>query len=818
VIYNLMQERLMKFRDKNMEMVLQTLVDNSNAMANYILNHPMEWERISHLALQDDLPPIHDAIDKIFKEQKLDIGDLQAVKRAIRISKYDLLAILTYKYLTNRLDTETFLRCWSEVADVIIDTACLAALRHTERENGIPITNTGEGFVYSVVAVGKLGAQELNLSSDVDLLFIYNTDDGFVKEGSLTLNEFASKVTYLLIQILQEKTEDGFCFRVDADLRPEGRMGVITNSVDALISFYTNFCTELDRVMLIRARPVGGDKRLGEEFIKAVHPLIFRRSFDVNSLSRIKELKERITKEALRSAEEGRDIKRGRGGIREAEFVVHAIQLTHGGKNSEITCKNTFEAIKAIRNHGLMPSRDAKDLLNAYTFLRRLENFIQLESEEQTHVVPSDKTKLNQLASRMGYKPNPSESLLSDIDAYTSIVENIFKRIFEEDPRKLELLEAISANISSCTNREEMVDSLCWFKNEETKKVAFLDMEKGATIKEISERLTLIAEAVLLEAYKMASKDMKERFGLPLSKKPGEAATLAIVGMGKLGGMELDYGSDLDLIFIYSEDGETSGPKAITNQEFFTRLAQRIISLLTLPTRYGKAYAVDTDLRPSGRSGVLVSSFDSFKHYHLVEGMTWERQALLKARVIEGERSLRGKIEGLLEELCYHTPLPKDIKEQIRDMREKVIQEAGVANGRVINIKTGAGGIADIETLVQYLQLKHGGREVSLRTPNTQEGLDAIEELGIIDEEEALMLKAAYEFLKKLLCRIRLLSGSPTNYLERDSELTTLVSKSLGYRCKDELVRETLKNLEEVTKIYQRYFGNYSANVFSALS
>ena len=158
-------------------------------------------------------------------------------------------------------------------------------------------------FTFTIIAVGKLGSEELNLSSDIDLIYLYNTDNGQV--GNKSLNEFASKLSTKITSILSTFDESRFCFRVDTDLRPEGKSGPIANSVDAAIRFYNYWGGEMERMMLIRARPIAGNLELGEKFIQQIRPFIFRKSIDINSLGKIKETKLKIQSEATKSLKKG---------------------------------------------------------------------------------------------------------------------------------------------------------------------------------------------------------------------------------------------------------------------------------------------------------------------------------------------------------------------------------------------------------------------------------------------------------------------------------------------------------------------------------
>lgn len=793
--------------------VIPVLLANSDALSRHIRRHPECVKLISELSLEKTENAVKKLVAGVEKamDETIKRRDMKKVLMLLRVFRYNAFSILSFNYLTGRIGTEEFSSAWSTTAEKCVDLACRAAMPVVEAEYGLPVTDNDGGFKYAVIALGKLGAGELNVSSDIDLLFIYNTDDGRISNSpEKSLNEFASRLSQRIMLLLSSVTVDGFCYRVDTDLRPEGRKGPLANSIDAAINFFNNFGGEFERMMLIRANPVGGDAGLGNEFTTRIKPFIYRRSLDSESLIRIKEIKEKIANEAVKSAKKGLNIKLGTGGIREAEFIVHALQLIHGGHDEKMTARNTFEALRAIKKGGYLPSRQAEELAKAYEFLRHMENMLQLPSDEQTHLLPSNRASKEALAIRMGYSDiemsTPADRLIADFDAATDTIKHHFTHLFEENPERYQMVDAILTNISSCSGEEEDIDSLTWFKKEETKKIQFLDLEKGLPPDKVSEKLSLVAEVVISEAYKMALGGMRSQFGPPISRMDGgEAAELAVVGMGKLGGREIDYASDIDLMFIYSGDGETAGPKKISNQEFFTKLSQRIISIITLPTRYGKAYQIDADLRPSGRAGILVSSIESFRSYHFVEGMTWERQALLKARPIAGDPKFCDTVKKLLDDIRYASPPPEGLKTMIAGLRKRMEKEKAIETARRFNIKLGKGGLMDVETIAQYMQIRYGWAKESIRTTETLKCIERLAAEGLLEPGDAEKLLASYTFLKKLLSRVRLFSDHATDYLDAENELIPQIANGMGLCNEKELMDRLNSTRTEVRRIYLKY-------------
>lgn len=776
---------------------LSLLISNSPALARYLEGQPTEAKIVAGLAtdgLTKTLEHFRSNTVAICKKS-LPNSDPDQYAEIIRKYKYNSLCILANKYLERSISAEEFCRHWSRVAENCCE---LAYSYFFSKEESLE-----KKYKFVVIAVGKLGSEELNLSSDIDLIFLSNST-------THEETEISFKIAFGITKMLSSVGNSGFCFRVDTDLRPEGKQGPICNTVDSAVTYYEYWGSEMERMMLIRANPIAGDLELGKEFISKVRSFVYRRSWDVSSLKKIKDVKLQIEAEASKSMRQGINIKLGYGGIREVEFIVQSIQLLHGGKDKAIIVRNTFDAIRTIKKNGLLPKRECDELLSAYTFFRHLENMLQLPEEQQTHNLPIKPEDWESLATRMGYGPKTQRTainqLMVDYDKHTEIIKRYFEHIFRQDLEKQQMEEALLTNLSTCRTEEEEVDSLPWFKKEELKRIQYLDLENKITVSQVSEQLNLVAEVVIAEAYKLSAQGLRKTYGPPLIDEKGKTiAGLAIVGMGKLGGKEIDYASDLDLMFIFSANGTTAGPRVISNQEYFTKLSQRIISLLSLPTRYGKAYMIDTDLRPSGRSGVLVTSLDSFKDYHLMEAQIWERQALLKARPVGGDPKFCEIVEHEIRSICFDLPIPADLKEQIHDLRMRMEKEkAGEGKDRY-NIKLGRGGLMDIETIVQYSQLKNGIMTPNLQTQSTTTCLEYMAHQRIIDEEDAKYLIMSYRFFKELLSRIRLFSNHSTDLLRPSSEKLDQISKSLNFANKTELINKFLECREKNRKTYEKY-------------
>jgi len=279
--------------------------------------------------------------------------------------------------------------------------------------------------------------------------------------------------------------------------------------------------------------------------------------------------------------------------------------------------------------------------------------------------------------------------------------------------------------------------------------------------------------------------------------------------MGKLGGRELIYGSDLDIIFVYSapDEAKTNGPKEISAHEYFVKLGQRIISALTLRTREGFVFNVDARLRPSGSAGPLVVSEEALLNYHSGQTLVWERQALTRARAVAGDLAFGSVLVRQLWEALYQKPLTSaDVEEMLR-IRKRMEGEIAKENAKRYNIKTGKGGIVDVEFLVQALQLKHGHGKAGLRTPYTRKALQRLKREGLIDEEAYRFLTGAYSFMRLIETRQRIVHDRPEGYLYKDSDELLTLARRTGYAgadAADALLKDYAAAAERVRDIYNR--------------
>jgi len=847
------------------------------------------------------------AADRCGTEEELK-AELRWIKQreVARIAARDLSGVAPLPEVTADL---------SALASATLEAAVRFAGRQLSARHGAPVAELPDGTRrpcrFVVMGMGKLGAYELNFSSDIDLLYLHETDQGVTEGGEdpVPLHQYYTRLCEAVTRIISEVTEDGFVFRVDLRLRPEGTRGELVNSLRSAEIYYESWGQTWERAALIKARPVAGDASLGEEFLRTVVPFVYRKYLDFTSIEEIKGMKDRINLAAARSHRHERDLKLGLGGIREIEFFAQAHELIYGGKEPSLRLRGTVETLSALSRLGIVTDADGERLTEAYTFLRRLEHRIQEHRERQTHALPQKEEDLYRLARAMGVVAPPA--LLSEIDRRSAEVHEIYDRLFggaRREPSKVpadvqalflpgpppedaaerlgrlgfrdpetarrnldalregpphvripqrarqyldriapeilhlasgtpdpdmalghverflsaiggrtmfyallyekpkviealvrlfgssryisgyllrhpELLDTFLRNelsalvkskselraelgeeLAACEDFEQELDALRRAKNLETLRIGIHDMAGNLSLEEGMFQLSALAEVLLSCALVLARREVRRRFGVPIDAAAGGEAPFCVLGMGKLGSEELAYHSDLDILFLYSGPGETAPDptrepgefRKITNHEYFAKVAQRLISILTTSTREGLVYRLDTRLRPSGNAGPLVSSMDAFVRYHEQSAQLWERQALLKCRFVAGDREFGRKVEEKARTFIFDRPLPEHAAEEIHRLRTRMEVELGREREDRLNLKVGRGGVVDVEFAVQYLQLLHGGGRPALRARGTLKALYELQRAGIVTLEQYKVLDEGYRFLRSLDVRLRL--------------------------------------------------------------
>src|SRR5690606_16457612 len=298
---------------------------------------------------------------------------------------------------------------------------------------------------------------------------------------------------------------------------------------------------------------------------------------------------------------------------------------------------------------------------------------------------------------------------------------------------------------------------LRYFRRAQGLRVAACEVTGALPLMKASDNLTWLAEAILDHVLALAWEWMVARHGRPGRAPDAPEPGLLVVGYGKLGGIELGHGSDLDLVFIHNADPNlaSDGDKAIDNATFFMRLGQRMIHILATQTVSGALYEVDMRLRPNGNSGMLVTAIGAFEKYQRDNAWTWEHQALARARPVAGDRAMADRFDAIRRQVLCRAREPAALRGEVLEMREKMRAHLGSKGGAgQFNIKHDAGGIVDIEFIVQYLALAHASRHPALVAyTDNMRMLDAIRASGLLAEDIVGQLQAAYIFFRSLVHR-----------------------------------------------------------------
>ena len=362
-----------------------------------------------------------------------------------------------------------------------------------------------------------------------------------------------------------------------------------------------------------------------------------------------------------------------------------------------------------------------------------------------------------------------SQFLTDQIAAFPLLLDELLDdRLFETVPSRAEFEQDLRARMAGADadDPEQQIDLLRQFQRVAMFRVAVPDLTGRLPLMKVSDRLTDIAELIVAEALALAWQQIAARHGRPLhgpdETQLGEAG-LIVVAYGKFGGIELGYGSDLDLVFLHDSSAavqRTTGPKVVDNGVFFMRLVQRLVHVLTVHTAAGRLYEVDTRLRPSGKGGLLVQSLEGFGDYQRSEAWTWEHQALLRARVVAGTPALRERFETLRRDVLRSAVRRRTLRDDVRNMRERMRAELSRSGPGEFDLKQDAGGITDIEFLAQYWTLLHAGRHAELVTYSDNiRQLESLASADIVPQATVDVLTGAYRRYRQHLHHLSLESG-----------------------------------------------------------
>ncbi len=703
----------------------------------------------------------------------------------------------------------------------------------------------------TVVGMGKFGAGELNFVSDVDVLFVCEDEPS---------DAHRSARRFLAVA--------GRCFRIDTDLRPGGRDGPLVRSLDGYRSHWNTWASAWEFQALLKAASVAGPEASCRAFDSSVQHALWSRAFGQDDLREIRRLKARAESEIARRGLTDREIKRGRGGLRDIEFSVQLLQLVHGGIDHALRVRGTLDALGRLDAGGYVDGDEAHTLASAYTFLRTVEHRLQLVNEQQTHTIPDERGRRRRIARTMGYRGDPDTGPTERFDRDLAMHRLAVRRVhegwyfrplldafaglggtnpeitatrlaafgFRDVVRTRQAVRELSRGMtrSSGLMRQLLPLVLDWLSQGPDPDLGLLGLRRLVTGEQRTLRIVaafrdsaetaralcdLLTTAPIATELLEANPDLVERLddadrlrtgtrdgllasawaavgwrhdtddrqqslrrwyhrhllGIVARDLSGAAdpatvgadlSTLteviietalrivdpqvpfAVIGMGRLGGRTLSYGSDVDLVYVHDGVGDPGRVEA-------TRVAVAMSRLLRGPSPASRIVDVDTDLRPEGKQGPLARSLDSYTVYLERWAEVWERQSLLRARTVAGDGAVCRGFDALLEHAAWTRPPTPDDRRDIRRLKARIESEripGGLEPWR--HCKLGPGGLADVEWTVQLLQWEHG-----VRGRATLSTLDRLVERGVVDVDDARVLDAAHRWCDSVRNRLWLVSG-----------------------------------------------------------
>ncbi len=340
---------------------------------------------------------------------------------------------------------------------------------------------------------------------------------------------------------------------------------------------------------------------------------------------------------------------------------------------------------------------------------------------------------------------------------------------------------------------EARLNALRRVKRRELCRIGLRDLLGDADLVTTTQELSELADACLAQAWAIVEPALHARYGRPGHAGAGGERTptgFAVIALGKHGGAELNYSSDIDLCFVYDAEGETDGPEVVSSRTYFARLAEQLVGALTAMTEEGTVYRVDLRLRPEGTGGPLALPLAAYRAYHQARAALWERQALIKARVAAGDERVGQAFLDLAREIVYRPGLEREALGEIRAMKNRIDRRLRARGQQERHVKLGVGGIRDIEFHIQALQLLYGGQDPWLRERNSLRALHRLAERGYLSWEESGRLARAYVFLRTVEHRLMLLHALQTHTLPADPDELAKLARRLGYAGDREAVAE----------------------------
>ena len=879
----------------------------SRFLAEEILEHPgwaeqlLEPVDLQRLRTVEDLRARLESALRPGLPLPLDLAKFRR-RQILRIMIRDVMGLATLPEITGEL---------TAVADVIVEVAYQRIYRDLVARYGQPRSeDLREESHFAVIALGKMGAEELNYSSDIDLMFLYSQNGQTAGQtagpASIPNKEFFKRAANQLTGLLSAYSAEGICYRVDLRLRPDGSLGEVCISVEGAQNYYQNRARDWELQMLIKARVAAGHRPTGRALLDFAEPRIYSTSLDFSAIEELSATRERINEKLATRQEKlpagrlsqhsGIDVKLERGGIRDIEFLVQCLQRLHGGADPWVRHGGTMLALARLQDKGYLTGAEYGRLAQAYQFLRHLEHRLQFDEDRQTHRLPEDPAALQLIALRMpGATSGASSSVSSaewlqrELQHHFAAVIEMYERVvysrpaggapqiqqaepaepagsrptafviqaleqrapalaaaiahadlhrgyvpFEyflerlsNDPARMERLNSEPELAATALDlfehspyfaedlirRPESMDELArvsipliqdeppprdatelrrWFRR------AILRIEaesicRSHPIFETLDKTSRLADTVIARAYEIAIADVRSS-NPPESTGYQPGNQMSVIALGRLGMREFDLGSDADLVFVLP-DADAS------EMVFWTRVAERVVYLITAYTGEGVVFAVDERLRPNGTAGPLVQTESAVTDYFANAAEAWEGITYMKSLAVAGDPKRAELFLHELQQVDWRRyGQGGRSRADLREMRARLEKEQGPTRP----LKAGRGGYYDIDFLLMYLRLKSAG--VFFTVLNTPARIEVLEQMGHLSRQDARFLNDAATFYRALDHGLRVITGHAESRLPgSDAQLDAL--NALLPRWTPIPLSDLSRIRSETRAAFDRFFG-----------
>jgi [glutamine synthetase] adenylyltransferase / [glutamine synthetase]-adenylyl-L-tyrosine phosphorylase len=913
------------------------VLGSSTALGDHLIAHPQRWHGLAAPEVGRPCWAVR-ATQRLLAAVGADPAELSGngserasvtgvmAQRALRDVYRDLIAELAAVDLASVVEPELPVVPFEQVGDALAELA-IGVLRAALAVAMTEITPGGPPPQLAVIGMGKCGGGELNYVSDVDVIFVGDSEDELAA---------ATRLASAMMRVASA------CFEVDAALRPEGKAGALVRTLDGHLTYYRRWAKTWEFQALLKARPVAGDAELGARYLNAVAPLVWTAADRENFVPEVQAMRRRVADHIPAELME-RELKLGHGGLRDVEFAVQLLQLVHGRTDRSLRVTSTLAALAALAEGGYVGRDDAANLAASYRFLRLLEHRLQLQKLRRTHLLPADDDtaawrwlaraagmrpdgrrdalgvlrmeytrqshRARRLHQKLFYRPLleavarvPTEAYrlsessakarlaalgyvsppgaLGHLRALTDGVSRraaiqsallpallefladtpdpdrglaAYRRVSEaldDTPWYLRLLRdegAVAQRLMALLGTSRMVADLLVRAPEALRLLADPDAMAGRDPAEVATSLhatasrhhdlgTAVTAARALrrhELFRIACADLLGLLGVDAvcaalssvwtavlaaaldvalraetERRQAEPARIAVIGMGRLGGAELGYSSDADVLFVCEPAlGAGAGRHGETEAlRFASSVAESVRSLLGSPSQ-DPPLVVDTGLRPEGRSGPLVRTLSSYQAYYTQWAQTWEAQALLRAVPAAGDRFI-----AMIDPMRYPAGgLTTRQATEIRRMKARVDSER-LPRGAdpTTHTKLGRGGLADVEWTIQLLQLQHAYRVPALRTPSTTTALRVAADTGLLAGADVEILLAAWQLATKTRNVLTLVRGKQVDQLPTSGRELAAVARALGHSADDDpgqVIDEYRRTTRRARAVVERSFG-----------